>query len=82
MAEKKLRVGVLGAGRWANMAHIPGWLRDPRVEVVALCDVEPQMAKDMAANFGIPESTDDWQGLISRCRRGHHRHRYPFRHPS
>ena len=27
-------------GRWAQMAHIPGWQRDPRVEVVALADVD------------------------------------------
>ena len=66
MTDKKYRVGVLGAGRWANMAHIPGWIRDPRIEVVALCDVELPMARDMAANFGIPEATDDWQGLIAR----------------
>ena len=66
MPNQKLRVAVLGAGRWANMAHIPGWLRDPRVQLIALCDVEPQLAKDMAANFNIHESTDDWQSLISR----------------
>ena len=66
MAENRLRVGVLGAGRWAHIAHIPGWLRDPRVQLVSLCDVEKNMARDMAAEFGIPEHTDDWQALISR----------------
>ncbi len=66
MAQSKLRVGVLGAGRWANMAHIPGWQRDPRVEVVALCDVEKDLARDVAGKFNITESTDDWQALISR----------------
>ncbi len=66
MAASKLRIGVLGAGRWANMAHIPGWKRDPRVEVVALCDVEKALAQEMAQRFGIPEHTDDWQGLIAR----------------
>jgi predicted dehydrogenase len=34
----KLRVAMVGAGRWACRAHIPGWLRDDRVEVVALVD--------------------------------------------
>ena len=66
MSESKLRVAVLGAGRWANMAHVPGWLRDPRVELVALCDVELPLARKMAADFNIPEATDDWQELISR----------------
>ena len=31
---QKLRVGVVGAGRWAVRSHIPGWQRDPRCEVV------------------------------------------------
>jgi hypothetical protein len=36
MTSGKIRVAVVGAGRWAQVAHIPGWLRDPRAEVVAL----------------------------------------------
>ncbi len=38
MTESKLRVAVLGAGKWAEEAHIPGWIRDPRSEIVAICD--------------------------------------------
>jgi predicted dehydrogenase len=34
MTADKLRVAVVGTGRWARVAHIPGWLRDPRVEVL------------------------------------------------
>ena len=63
MQESKLRVGVLGAGRWAESAHIPGWLRDPRCEVVALCDVQGERSREFAQHFGIPEATDDWQAL-------------------
>jgi hypothetical protein len=46
---------VLGAGAWAEFAHIPGWLRDPRCEVVALCDVEGDRAADFARKFGQHE---------------------------
>lgn len=66
MVESKLRVGVLGAGAWAKSAHIPGWQRDPRCEVVAICDVKGERAQDFARHFSIPEATDDWQALISR----------------
>ena len=41
MSKKELRVAVVGAGRWAERAHIPGWQRDPRVEVAALVDLDP-----------------------------------------
>jgi predicted dehydrogenase len=61
-----LRVGVLGAGAWARNAHIPGWQRDPRCEVVSICDVDRQRADAYAEDFGIPEATDDWQALVAR----------------
>ena len=66
MNESKLRVGVLGAGAWARVAHLPGWRRDPRCEVVALCDVAAERARDVAAHFAIPEATDDWQAVVAR----------------
>ena len=46
MAGKRLGVGVIGAGRWANWAHLPGWSRDERCEVVAICDREAGRAGD------------------------------------
>ncbi len=62
----KLRVAVLGAGRWAETAHIPGWLRDPRCELVTICDPVSERARDFASAFGIPEHTDDWQAVVGR----------------
>ena len=66
MSESELRIGVLGAGRWAELAHIPGWQRDPRCEIVAICDVEEERARDFARRFRIPEWTNDWQAVVSR----------------
>ena len=63
---EKLKVGVLGAGRWAQMAHVPGWKRDPRVELVAVCDPIAELASQMASKFDIPESLKDWEALVSR----------------
>jgi predicted dehydrogenase len=66
MQASKLRVAVLGAGAWANFAHIPGWQRDGRCEVVAICDVELERAQAFARQFNIPAATDDWQALVGR----------------
>jgi predicted dehydrogenase len=66
MPSSKLRVGVLGAGAWAQHAHIPGWQRDPRCEIVAICDPRAELARDFAQQFSIPEATDDWQALVAR----------------
>lgn len=64
MQESKLRVAVLGAGAWANFAHIPGWQRDPRCELVAICDPVSDRARDFAAKFGVPKSSADWQEIV------------------
>ena len=50
----RIRVGVLGAGAWARGAHLPGYRRDPRCEVVAIADVEIGRAHDAAREFSIP----------------------------
>jgi len=66
MAKEKLRIGVLGAGAWATFAHIPGWTRDPRCEVVAVCDVVRARAEEAASRFDIADVAPDWQAVVSR----------------
>ena len=64
MQESKLRIAVLGAGAWANFAHIPGWQRDGRCEVVAICDPIADRAREFAAKFNIPHAVTDWQQIV------------------
>ena len=66
MTRNRLRIGVLGAGRWAEIAHIPGWQRDPRCEIAVICDLVEGRAQDLARQFDIPEATADWQAVVSR----------------
>jgi predicted dehydrogenase len=61
-----LRIGILGAGAWARFAHIPGWQRDPRCELVAIADPEVGKAREFAAEFGIPDVYDSHTALIAR----------------
>ncbi|MCB0132831.1 MAG: Gfo/Idh/MocA family oxidoreductase [Caldilineaceae bacterium] len=65
-ANQELRIAVLGAGAWAEHAHIPGWQRDPRCHLVAICDPELDKAREFAGHFSIPEATADWQSLLAR----------------
>ena len=61
-----LKVGVLGAGRWAKTAHLPGFSRSPLCEVVAICDLNKELAKLRAEEFGIPSIYSDYRDLIAR----------------
>ncbi len=63
---RKVRVGVLGAGAWARFAHIPGFKRDNRCEVVAICDPQRHMAESVANEFGIPDVYTDHMDVIGR----------------
>jgi len=60
----KVRVAVVGTGSWAQRAHIPGWQRDPRAEVVALADVDPAALATAAGEFGVPRVTPDYTELL------------------
>jgi predicted dehydrogenase len=60
----KLRVAVVGTGSWAQRAHIPGWQRDPRAEVVALADVNAASAAAAAGRFAVPAVTTDYRELL------------------
>ena len=64
MSSKELRVAVVGAGRWAERAHIPGWQRDPRVEVAALVDTDTEVLGRVAAEFGIERTATDYREIL------------------
>ena len=64
MAEK-LGVGIIGVGGIATMCHIPGYqsLSD-RVEVRAVADVIEERAREVAAEFSIPQAFADYRRLL------------------
>jgi len=66
MAETGLRVGVIGAGTFAEEAHIPGIQAHPRGQVVALCARNRERAMAMAARLGVPDVYTDYRELIAR----------------
>jgi predicted dehydrogenase len=64
MSSGSLRVAVVGAGRWAQRAHLPGWQRDGRAEVVALADTNPDALARAAATFGVSRTAVDYRDLL------------------
>ena len=65
---RRVRVGVLGAGAWARSAHLPGFARDSRCEIVAIADTNRALADEAAAQFGIPLVFDSSEALIAHDR--------------
>ncbi len=66
MNEQRVRVGVIGAGRFAEECHVPGVQAHPRGEVVALCARNRERAAAMAARLNVRHVYTDYQELLAR----------------
>jgi predicted dehydrogenase len=63
---EKLRVAVIGAGRWSRSAHLPGFQRSPLAELVAICDLDRELAEARAAEFDVPAVETDADRILRR----------------
>jgi predicted dehydrogenase len=66
MDEQRVRVGVVGAGDFAEACHVPGIQAHPRGQVVALCARNLDRLRNMAARLGVPDVYVDYRDLIAR----------------
>jgi predicted dehydrogenase len=62
-----LRVGVVGAGAIAQVAHLPALVRMPDVQVVGICDNDLSKAHAVAARFQIPTVYEDIEELLEEA---------------
>ena len=60
-----VQVGVLGAGAWAQFAHLPGYARDPRCKVLAIADPIRERAEAFARQFDIPHVYGSHEALLA-----------------
>ena len=65
MTLKMLRVGIGGCGSISNL-NVPGYLKNPECEIVALCDTLQERAEEKAKEWGIsPKIYTDFDSMIS-----------------
>ncbi len=62
--QKKIKIGVIGAGHIAQVAHIPQWSKLENVDIVAVSDIQPSKAKWVAEKFNIKQYGSDPQELL------------------
>jgi predicted dehydrogenase len=63
---RRLRVGVIGAGEFAEVGHIPGLQSHPNAEVVAICGRRLEATRALADRFGVPDVHVDYHELCAR----------------
>jgi predicted dehydrogenase len=65
MARKILRIGLVGVGAAAQVSHIPVLKRMEDLELVALCDRDPEKASRVAQKFQVPRATGRLDDLLA-----------------
>lgn len=66
MAKKTLKVGLIGVGAAAQVNHIPALMKVEGLELVALCDRDPEKAQRVAQKFGIPSAVGRIEDLLDQ----------------
>lgn len=59
-----IRVGVVGAGAIAQLAHLPVLGKMRGVQLAAICDNDRPKARALADRFGIPDAFSDIEDLL------------------
>jgi predicted dehydrogenase len=66
MDRDAVRVAFIGAGNLSTTFHYPSLAAMPDVELVAVCDLIAEKAKQNATTFGIPSVYTDYQEMLAK----------------
>src|SRR6266850_2837126 len=58
-------MGLVGVGAAAQISHIPALLKSEGVELVALCDRDPEKAARVAQKFQVPRHVSRIDALLA-----------------
>jgi predicted dehydrogenase len=67
MTDKKLKVGLIGCGRFAEPGHAVYYKVNPRCEFAAVCDSNIDAAKALARKYGVPRSFDNAEQMLEEA---------------
>jgi predicted dehydrogenase len=61
---ERARIGVIGAGWWAALNHIPLLKANPEVILTGICSLDPESLRQVQVTFDIPFATQDFRELL------------------
>ena len=62
--KERVRIGVIGAGAIAQLAHLPVLSKMRGAELAAICDNDRAKARALADRFGIRDTLNDIEDLL------------------
>jgi predicted dehydrogenase len=66
MAERKLRIGFVGVGGMGQSAHLRNYVTVPGCEVVAIAELRQDLARTVAARYGVPRVYPDHAAMLAK----------------
>jgi len=63
--DNKQNIGIIGAGWWAAVMHIPTLLSNPSAEIAGICATDSAALKKLQDEFGISYGVEDYRKLLS-----------------
>ena len=64
---KKWKVALIGCGSIADNTYLPRIKDIPEADMVAVCDIIPERAKDYAEKFNVPAWYTSIDELLEKC---------------
>ena len=61
---RKVRVGFIGTGAVTAYHHLPGLRLDPRAELVAICDTDPELLEKRKDEWNVASRDDRPRGAL------------------
>ena len=65
MSDRKVRIGFVGVGGMGQAAHLRHYVQVPDCEVVALAEIKQDMARKVAARWGIPKVYASHEAMLA-----------------
>lgn len=62
---KKLKMAVIGVGGIAQNQHLPAYANIDNIEIIAVCDILPDRAKEVAEKFNVPTYYTDYKDVLN-----------------
>ena len=61
---ERMRVGIIGGGAIAQVAHLPVLKKVKSIEVQAICDTDLPKARALADRFEVKDALDDIEDVL------------------
>lgn len=65
MNEQEIKIGFVGVGSMGQSAHLRNYIGLAKVQVAAIAEVRPELARRVAAKFGVPKVYGSAQEMLA-----------------